>query len=122
MAIAGVDHAPNATIGTIHAFGIGPRILIAWVFIIPIGNPDRNIRADLLTDRPKSTIGRLDEIIHGVGLKGCTIGFQTIHVDRVFVNIPNQHSTGIGLRVLISLIHSHPAVSSSIVTMIDNGW
>src|SRR5689334_9290251 len=60
---ARIYHAPDAPVLAVHALRIRFGVLIAWIFVVPIGDPERAIRANLFADRPEPAIARGQKIL-----------------------------------------------------------
>src|SRR5438874_10490497 len=86
--VAGIDDAPDSPVGTIHAFRIGPGVLVAGIFVIPIGDPKRAVRSDLFADWPEPAIGGGEQILVRVCFEARAIWTQDIMVNRALMNVP----------------------------------
>src|SRR4051812_8694007 len=65
--VAGVNDAPDASTFAVDAFGICLSVLVARIFIAPIGDPERAIGTDLFAHWPKPFVFGGHEISLWIG-------------------------------------------------------
>src|SRR5258708_2940013 len=88
---AGVHHSPDTPVLAIYSFGIGLSILIARIFITPIGNPKRAIRPDLLAHWSKPTVARGQKIVFGQRFEAGAIRDEAILINGILMDVAHEN-------------------------------
>src|SRR5262245_16714210 len=60
--VARPDHAPDAAVNTIHAFGISLRVLVTGIFVIPVHDPKAAVGTGLRAHGTKPRIAAHEKI------------------------------------------------------------
>src|SRR6185295_16105101 len=112
--------APYSPILAVHSLGISLGILVAWIFVIPIANPQRAVRPDLFADWTKPAIGGREKIFFGDGFEAGAVRNQTIVVDGILVDVAHEHVAAVFHREIVTLIDANAAIGGHVMFVVDD--
>ena len=120
--IAGVYYTPDAAVCSVDAFGVGLGILVAGIFVIPIGDPHCAVGADLFADGTEPAVGGGEEIFFGGGFEAGAVGDEAVVVDGALVDVAEENVALVFGREHVALIDADAAVGGHVVFVVDDGW
>jgi len=104
----------------IHSLGISICVLITWILVIPVHDPDRAVWTDLRAHRAEPTVIRADEILHETRFERRTVGREFVLVNCAVVDVPHQNGSLVFLRILVALINLRARIGRPEMFVIDD--